>query len=300
MPITLQPITRRQFLVRSLAALAGTIIAPKLFGSTTSIDPHRFALLADTHIPFDRTTVYHDTNMADNLKCVADELAALDPRPASAFIVGDLAYRTGESGDYAALVGLLDKVREAGQPIHLTLGNHDERQRFWRAIPPTGGEDKVVENRNVALVKAPRANFFIMDSLEETNKVPGLCGEAQLKWLANALDAHADKPAITMIHHQPDVRKDVAGLIDTKAFMDVILPRKHVKAHFFGHTHDWKIAVNDGLHLVNLPPVSYVFTNGRPSGWVDLQLENDRAQLELHAIDPNHPDAGRRITLKWR
>jgi len=289
MPITLQAISRRKFLV----VLAGAAAMPKLFAATTKTDTHRFALLADTHINAKFSTVQSGTNMAENLRCVVDELAGLDPLPAAAFVVGDLAHQTGESGDYAAFVPL---IHQTGLTTHLTLGNHDQRERFWEAVPRAG----TVENRHVAIVKSERANFFVMDSLDQTNKVPGLCGAAQLKWLADTLDAHADKPAITMIHHQPDKQKNIAGLIDADALMNVILPRRHVKAHFFGHTHNWHIAATDGLHLINLPPTAYVFAKERPNGWVDLQLEKDGCRLELHSLDSKHSEAGKPLTLRWR
>src|SRR5512144_2928125 len=113
MPITLQPITRREFVIGPMATLAGTIIAPELFGAPAPADPHRFALLADTHIHADRAKVYKNTNMAGNLERVIEELAALDPLPGSAFVLGDLAYRTGEEGDYATFISLLGSLQAA-------------------------------------------------------------------------------------------------------------------------------------------------------------------------------------------
>lgn len=301
MPITLKPISRREFLVRSAAAVAGVIAGPHLFAGEPPTDPHRFALLADTHIDANPDMIHLDANMTDNLRFAVRDLMRLDSMPSAAFVIGDLANVTGEIPDYAAFTGLLRPVREAGLTVHLTLGNHDQREHFWKAIPPHDGEDKPVKAHHVAIVKARRANFFIMDSLDQTNVAPGLCGQAQLTWLARALDANARKPAITMIHHQPDERqKNLTGLIDTKALMEVILPRRQVKAHIFGHTHNWDVANRDGLHLVNLPPTAYVFTPGRPSGWVDMQLENDGARLELYSIDPTHPEAHKPVTLKWR
>ena len=40
-------------------------------------------------------------------------------------------------------------------------------------------------------------------------------------------------------------------------------------AYIYGHTHNWKVESDtSGIHLINLPPVSYVFREGEPSGWV--------------------------------
>ena len=40
----------------------------------------------------------------------------------------------------------------------------------------------------------------------------------------------------------------------------------------FGHTHFWHRDQRKGIHLLNLPPVAYVFKKEAPSGSVDLRL----------------------------
>ena len=296
MPVALVSISRRQFIARSLAGLAGALIAPRLAGARPTTNPHRFALLADTHINSKLETRDHNTNMADNLTRVAGAVAGLDPLPAAAFIAGDLSHQTGEIADYEALTALLDPIRGAGLPVHLALGNHDHRLHFLLALPP---DQPPVVKHCVAVIPAERANFFILDSLNQTNAMPGRCGEAQLHWLIAALDARADKPALIVIHHNPDEfnPEKTTGLIDTRQLLEVLHPRRQVKALIFGHTHDWRVTHQNGLHLINLPSVAYVYTVGRPSGWVDLQLENDGARLELHALNA---EAQPPVTLKWR
>jgi hypothetical protein len=57
----------------------------------------------------------------------------------------------------------------------------------------------------------------------------------------------------------------------------------------------------DGLHLVNLPAVAYVFMKGKqPSAWVDCILASDGMALELRSLDPAHPAHGKKTELKWR
>ena len=299
MPVTLNPISRRQFIARSLAGLAGALIAPHLAGARTATNPHRFALLADAHIDAKLETRDHNANMVDNFTRVAGEVAGLSHLPTAAFVVGDLAHQTGEIADYAAFAALLDPVRGAGVPVHLTLGNHDHRLHFLLALPP---DQPPVVKRCVAVIPAERANFFILDSLNQTNAMPGRCGEAQLHWLSAALDARADKPALIVIHHNPDEfnPEKTTGLTDTRQLLEVLHPRRQVKAVIFGHTHDWHVTHQNGLHLINLPPVAYVFAAGRPTGWVDLQLENDGARLELYASNPTHPEHRQPLLLSWR
>ena len=299
MPVTLAPISRRQFITRSLAGLTGALIATRLTNARPAPDPHRFALLADPHINAKLEARDRNANMAGNLTRVVGEVTGLNSLPTAVFIVGDLAHQTGEIADYEAFAALLDPVRGAGLPVHLALGNHDHRTRFLLALPPS---QPPVVNRCVAVVRAERANFFILDSLDRTNSVPGRCGESQLHWLTAALDTHPDKPALAIVHHQPDeyYPEKTTGLVDAHELLEVLRSHRQVKALIFGHTHDWRVTRQNGLHLINLPPVSYIFTAGRPTGWLDLQLEQNGARLELHASDSTHPEHRQPLLLSWR
>jgi len=152
------------------------------------------------------------------------------------------------------------------------------------------------------MVASEHANWFLLDTLEETDKAPGKLGQQQLDWLARELDQRPDKPAIIVLHHNPQFNKVITtGLSDTQALMEVIAPRRQVKLTIFGHTHDWHLSQHaSGIHLLNLPPTSYVFTPGRPSGWVRASLAGDGAIFELRALDHAHPEHGQIHDLKWR
>ena len=303
-PFTLPAISRRRFLGGTLAA--GTLLAGRrLFAAAEvtarpAVDPHRIALLSDSHIFKEKDKVARGVNMFDNLVKVVGEVVALSPAPAAVLLNGDCAFHAGTSEDYATFLEAMDPIRQAGLPIHLTLGNHDNRERFLKAVTTDDARQKVVEHRVALMVKADRANWFILDSLNDDSMSWGDVGDEQIAWLAKALDAESNKPAIVMVHHNPDEGKVVSGLSDTKALMDVLLPRKHVKALFYGHTHDWHRDVREGMHLVNLPPVAYVFTPGKPNGWVDAHLAENGMKLELHTLDPKNDAAGEKVELAWR
>jgi 3',5'-cyclic-AMP phosphodiesterase len=298
MPFFLPPISRRRFLAGAVAAcFSGSLRTRLAFGADA--DPHSLALLADTHIAADRATIVKDVNMTAHLSAVVEEIIALKQRPAMGLIVGDLALKSGQAGDYAALIDLLKPLREAGLSLHLTLGNHDHRGRFVDALKAKY-EPKLAE-----VIPTPRANLFVLDTLEQTDGVPGAVGAAQLEWLAKALDARADKPAIVVGHHDPMFEpppegKTPAGLLDTAELFQLLQPRRHVKAYVYGHTHTWGVKEHNGIHLVNLPPTSYVFTPGPPSGWVQATLRPDGARLELRSLDAKHLAHGQVVDLKWR
>jgi len=291
MAVTSNAISRRQFIARSVAALAGTMVVPKLFGASVAPDPHRFALLADTHAnaPYNASLKSIGGLWDNNLKRVVGQITSIWPLPMAAFVVGDLAFNTGECPDYERFNKLFEPIRSAGIPVHLAMGNHDHRGRFWEMFPPA---ETPVPNRHVAVVPTERANFFILDSLD------GEVGKVQLQWLADALDANPDLPAITMVHHYPEEPGKpwgALGLLDTPALFDVILPRKQVKAHFFGHSHHWNIGSRAGVHLINLPTTVW----DGITGWVDMLLDHGSARLQFNTLDP-HPEIRKQVTLRWR
>ena len=299
MPIHLPPIPRREFLRRAILAGAAFATAPQLFAAQRKTDADTFALLADTHIAADLTQIQREVNMAEHLRTAGRELLALRRNPAGVFIVGDCAFSDGQPGDYEGLVTLLQPLRAGGMTVHLALGNHDERENFRRVLQPSGQEK--FTDHHVSLVRSPRANWFVLDSLEKTLQTPGLLGEDQLAWLAKSLDANANKPALVLVHHNPGKDGTIGGLKDTGAFFEVIRPRKQVKAFVYGHTHDWKVAEDEsGIHLINLPPVAYVFKAPQPSGWVRATLDRAGMELELRCINPTHARQGERLRLKWR
>jgi len=130
---------------------------------------------------------------------------------------------------------------------------------------------------------------------------PGLLGDAQRAWLAKTLDANADKPAILFAHHNPQKGDAPSGLKDTDKLFEIIEPRKQVKAYIFGHTHDWNARKTDsGIHLINLPPVAYIFEKGKPNGWVQATVQPESLRLELRCLDRTHKDHGQVLDLKWR
>lgn len=301
MPIHLAPINRRRFLARTLTAAAGLALAPPLVAAQKATEPDFWALLSDTHIAADRARFAHGCNMADHLTAVTRDLLAQDTLPAGVFVTGDCAYEEGLTGDYAAFTGLIRPLREDGMTVHLMLGNHDNRERFWDALAFEKNAPRPLADRQTAMAPANRANWYMLDSLEKTHSTPGLLGEEQLHWLARSLDANQDKPALILVHHNPGMLGKIDGLRDTEALFKVLRPRKQVKIVIYGHTHDWHIRRDEsGIHMVNLPPTAYVFEGNKPSGWVRATLGDDRMQIELRCVDPKHPLNGETKTLFWR
>jgi 3',5'-cyclic AMP phosphodiesterase CpdA len=304
MPIHLPPITRRCFLGQAAAAGAGIAACRHAWAADAESDPLTLALLADTHVPGDPQTSANGVNMTANLKQVVGELIAHQPKLSGVVVNGDCAYLQGLPNDYKNLAGIVQPLSQAGLPLHLTMGNHDDRGPFYEALAEERPESPPVESKHVSVLEAPKANWFLLDSLFQVNVVTGELGRGQLEWLAKALDARSDKPAILVAHHNPQFEPGPnnawGGLKDAKALFDMIAHRKQVKAYIYGHTHDWRLSKAGDVHLVNLPPVAYVFQQGKPNGWVEATLRDDGMQLRLHCLDKSHPQHDETADLKWR
>ena len=301
MPIHVPPISGRVFLRRSLLAGAGLAVAPALRAAAKDADPHLWALLADTHIPADRTKVHQGVSPAGHFQAVTKQLLALPRRPAGILIAGDLALNSGETGDYATLRELLRPLSAARYPVHLALGNHDHRERFLDALTEESAAQRPAATHLVSVVPGWRANWFLLDSLEQTLSTPGRLGDVQLNWLSEALDRHSDKPAILVLHHNLDAKNGVFSLKDAPDLFEVIRPRLQVKACVFGHTHVWRTWTDEsGIHCINLPPVAHVFQPADPAGWVQATLTRGGVKLKLCCVDPKHLAHGQVVNLAWR
>lgn len=305
MPITLPPISRRRFLQSTLAAAAGLLVAPRLGWSAPAgdADPNHLALLSDIHINADRAFVSKQgVTMWNNLKQASDEILALPSRPSMVLVNGDVAYSSGRANDYATVIEALKPMREAGLPIHLGLGNHDNRENIKSAISAEESCVKELTDRRVMRLELPAGDWYVLDSLDKTKSTPGVLGEGQLAWLKASLDARPDRAAVLMLHHQPDNRPldKRSGLADTPEFLEAIQPRTQVKAVLFGHTHIWKHYETNGLHFVNLPTSAYVFDPKQPAGWVDATLSASSLKLQLHSLTSGHAADKEIRDLKWR
>ncbi|MBI5395586.1 MAG: metallophosphoesterase [Verrucomicrobia bacterium] len=300
----LSNISRRCF-IRSLAlSAAGVALRPR-HACAADVDPDRIALVSDTHIAADLDKIVRQIwKMADNFKSVTGEICALEPRPAAVVVNGDIALQDGQPGDYRSVAGLLEPFRAAKLPLCFTLGNHDNREEFCKALPALVPKDNPVEGKLVRVIELKRANLFLLDSLDPMPGTPGgKLGEAQLKWLASALDARAKKPAIVLAHHNlqwaPDAKGRYSGLADTAALWGMLRERKQVKAYVHGHSHVWKTEPRDEMHIIGLPATAYNFKKEELVGWMDAKLKDDGIALTQRALDPAHPKHGQTTALTW-
>jgi 3',5'-cyclic-AMP phosphodiesterase len=303
MPFHLPPITRRRFLAGSLAAGAAALSPRCLAAAEAPADPDYFVLMADTHLMGRRKDERHGVKPVPAFEQAVNDILALRKRPAGLIVAGDCAHE--DAAGYVTLQKLLKPLRQAGLSIHLTIGNHDIRDKFQAAFPdmkfhPIVQENEKTPSKLASVWETPQANWFLLDSVVRPKIQTGEFGAAQLAWLANALDARPDKPALIVAHHQLDPLSKFNGLHDTPAFLKVVLRRKQVKAYFYGHTHIWGMTELSHIHVVNLPVMAWRFDATQPRGFVTLRLRPDGATLALRTLDHKDVRNGRKFELAWR
>ncbi len=255
-----------------------------------------FAFLSDPHIAADSSTVLHGQNMATNLRGVIGEILRADDSPRGVLINGDLALTDGQVGDYRTFLELVEPLRKSGVTLHATLGNHDDRQNCQAALP--GQEDRGLDRR-VGVVEHDDLRLILLDSLDKPNVTRGELGQAQREWLANALDARPDVPALIFVHHHLDATTQ-AALNDTTELVELLKTKRQAKAVLVGHAHVWSQTEIDGLHVINLPAIGYKFARKEPLGWCIFRPNAKGGELELRSAGAKQDRQGDRVSLVWR
>lgn len=298
MPIHLPTQNRRQFLI----TLGAGLVASQTGVYASETQEEIVYLLNDTHIG-----EKHPANspVPSHLRQVVSELVGLKRKPACVLINGDLALKDGQPGDYRHLAKLIRPLRDAKIDTHLTLGNHDQRDVFYEVMKEEQPESPPVKSRHISVVQTRYANFFLLDSLHKTMVTQGTLGKAQRTWLAKALDAHSEKPAIIVTHHNPRLGGNPVhfpgGLTDSVELWELLVARPQVKAYIHGHIHHRGNAQHQGIHIFNTPATSYVANPDKSTtGWTIARLSPKGITLTTRTNDEDHAWNHQSKTLHWR
>lgn len=297
MPIHLTSQSRRQFLITAGVGL----IACRSSAFAAETQEELVYLLNDTHIGEKHPP---DSAVPSHLKQVVSELVGLQQKPNCVLINGDLALKDGQPGDYRHFAKLIAPLREANIDLHLTLGNHDNRDTFYEVLKEERRTSSPVESKHISVVETKFANFFLLDSLHKTMVTQGTLGEQQRTWLAKALDARPDKAAIVVTHHNPRLGGDPVhfpgGLIDSRELWTLLSARKQVKAYIHGHIHDRTYAKHEGIQILNTPATSYVADRKlSTTGWTTARLDASGVTLTTHTNIADHPWNGEKKRINW-
>lgn len=287
-----RPMVRKQFLRASLGLSAAAMGIPmSTFAYSRTKNAH-WALLSDTHVAGDPEEVYRGFVPYQNLQAVVPQV--LEAAPEGVIINGDVARLSGERADYERIKQLLSPLATE-LPVHMTLGNHDDRTNFGDVF---NGSATLVEDHHVHVIEAPAVRIILLDSLLYVNKVVGLLGKIQRSWLEMFLDSTPPMTTLIFVHHT--LGDDDSDLQDVDRMLNIIRPHASVKAVLYGHSHQYKYGQREGIQLINLPAVGYNFSDDQPVGWLEANISSKRGAFTLHAIGGNRKDDGQTVNLTWR
>ena len=256
----------------------------------------KVAMLSDTHIPLKADDGYRNFSPQENLTKVAPQVVATKPQ--AVIVNGDAARLDGQVGDYQKLRELLGPIA-AIAPIHIGLGNHDDRGNFYQVFPADAEAKSTqeVNGKHVSVIDTPVVRLIVLDSLLYVNKVAGLLGKNQRDWLTNYLPTATDKPIALCVHHT--LSDSDGSLLDADRLFRIIEPHKQVKAIFYGHSHRYEVTEQAGVRLINLPAIGYNFSDEQPVGWVDASFHESGVAMTLRTVAGNQNNNGKTTEVSW-
>jgi len=171
---------------------------------------------------------------APGLHRALGRILALDPQPDCVVITGDLC----EYGHLDAYPELRTLIGRFPLPIHLTTGNHDDRDALLKTFGGTAFLGGTTTTRYT--VGYPAATIVVLDS-KRPDSPAGLLGEEQLAWLHEMLARRPKTPAFVCLHHPPIAVGipflDGMRLGDGPALAAVISRHRNVVWVLAGHVH---------------------------------------------------------------
>jgi 3',5'-cyclic-AMP phosphodiesterase len=296
---------RRRFLdlsgrMLAVAGLSGAWSAATGAELPLALQPQpslKVALLSDTHIPTDSDwrQAKNQQSPVEHLKEVVRQVAGSGCE--NCIVTGDLARLNGDLGDYQNWQTLMSPIF-AKMPVHVAMGNHDLLKNYYQVFSKPTEKIAAVKDKHVLVIEKAGLRFVVLDSHVEGNSALGLLGKVQRQWLERYLNGEDPRPVFVFLHHAlSDADTD---LLDTDRLLNILLPKRQVKAIFYGHSHCYSHAQIEDLAVVNLPATGYSFATDQPIGWMEGCFTAKGAELILHAVDGNKALDGQHLTLTWR
>ncbi len=223
--------------------------------------------ITDIHLTVPGQTISgRDPNA--NFGKALDHALSHHPDAEAVIITGDLS-DWGEADDYHRL---RDVITATDMPIHLCVGNHDDRPTFTSVFPELAGDDGFIQY----IVPLSLGHAIMLDTWGPETHAGHFCSQ-RANWLTKQL-ARLPGPVWIFMHHNP-VPIEVAPmdkimLLDADRFGATVAPFADKIRHIFhGHCH---MHLSGSLH--GIPFSAPRGTNH--AGWPDF-----RATKLLSAAD---------------
>lgn len=211
----------------------------------------KFIILSDLHLG----PVGAAVNGLDTGARLSEAIAVINRDHADAefvLVAGDLADR----GEATAYHHLRDRLSLLTVPVHLTLGNHDDRATFLSVFGPQHDDP---DGRVSRVLDAGGYRIILLDTSE-----PGLVGgrlcDGRKAWLAARLDEARERPVIVVQHHHANplsLPVDEIILEDGADYLDILLRHPDIRGVIAGHVHLPTASLWRGIPMTTLAGSHY-------------------------------------------
>ncbi len=198
-------------------------------------------------------------------------------------IAGDLA----DLGQKAAYESLAEILADLTIPVHITIGNHDDRATFLEVFGPdyaseTGFIDKVIDAKGYRVI--------LLDSAIELGRHDGRLEQSQLDWLQARLLEAEDRPVIVVLHHHANpLRTEVDQIIlqNGDELADVLNIHPDVRQVIAGHVHYTSTAMWKGIPFTTLAGGHYSVSIPLGPPFAEMERLSGPGQMAVILADPD-------------
>ena len=218
----------------------------------------KFVVMSDLHVmPHGELSMTLDTGA--RLEQAVEAVIARYGDADFCVLAGDLA-DLGQPAAYERLKAVLARLPI---PVHITLGNHDDRTSFLAVFgdsftAETGKVDKVIDIKGYRVI--------LLDS-SEPGRVDGVLEAAQIAWFRARLAEAADRPVIVILHHNANalhINADNIRILEPHAFIDALKTHPDIRQVIAGHVHLTSTATWRGLPFTTLAGGHYSCSVDQP------------------------------------
>ena len=154
-------------------------------------------------------------------------------KPDMLLVTGDLV----DLGDMDSYRRLRNALSICDFPVHMCLGNHDDRANFIATFPDVPQADGFVQYS----IERGGLRFLVLDTLETGRHGGGFC-ETRARWLRARLAEDRETPTILVLHHPPiEVGIDWMNTHPQETWVanlaDAIADALNIKGMMCGHVH---------------------------------------------------------------
>ena len=187
--------------------------------------------LTDIHLTSRTSTICGRDPKKNFLKAI-DHALVNHPNAEALFITGDLS----DYGDREDYLFLRSHIKQLPIPVHLCIGNHDDRNTFKKVFPTLTDEKGFIQN----VIELSAATALTLDTLKENSHAGEFCAQ-RMSWLKKQLSS-IDKKLIIFLHHHP-IKTGVPAtdsimLEEADSLLSALQPYKEkITFIFHGHCH---------------------------------------------------------------